>query len=363
MSDIKPEQIWDFLEKMPSINATDLIISADNPIKARILGKLQSLDTPVLSDETVRAMLEILLTSEQLNALDKEWDVDLCMHREGVGRYRTNALRHRLGHMGVFRYIAPEIPKSEDLGLDKVIRDLMNNHQGLVLVTGPIRTGKTTTMASLVQMINERDKKHIITIEDPIEYIYPFGASMVNQREVKSHTMSTAAAMRAALREDPDVILVGEMRDLETMELAIGAAETGHLVLSTLQTKSAAKTIDRIVDAFPPNQVEQIRTLLSGSLKGIISQKLLPHSNGKEMVMASEILLSNISLTKMIKEGRTFQIASVMQMGRAHGMRNLDTDIMRLVKEEKVSPMVGLKYANNPKALASEYNVQGIELE
>ncbi|MEZ4819237.1 MAG: PilT/PilU family type 4a pilus ATPase [Bdellovibrionota bacterium] len=289
---------------MSKMHASDLIISAHNPIKIRVRGVLKSLDTGELSEKLVEGMLKVILTDAQLKRLQEAWDLDCCLEKKGVGRFRTNVLKHRLGYMGVFRYIPEGIPEPAELGLDKVIKDLMQNHQGLVLVTGPIRSGKTTTMASLVNMIAQVEKKHIITIEDPIEYVYPMGTSMVNQREVSTHTQSTASAMRAALREDPDIILVGEMRDLETMELAIGAAETGHLVLSTLQTKNAAKTIDRVVDAFPPKQVAQIRTLLSGSLKGVISQKLIPHIDGQNMVMASEILLANISLTKMIKEGK-----------------------------------------------------------
>ncbi|MCB0272387.1 MAG: PilT/PilU family type 4a pilus ATPase [Bdellovibrionales bacterium] len=362
MADLQPESIWNYLEKMHSMHASDLIISVGNPIKVRIRGLLKSLETPSLSEKLVYEMIKVLLSPEQMKTLEEDWDLDLSLHRKGVGRFRTNVLKQRLGYMAVFRFIPDSIPDPDSLGLDKVIKDLMDNHQGLVLVTGPIRSGKTTTMASLVNMINQKEKSHIITIEDPIEYIYPAGQSMINQREVRKHTMSTAAAMRAALREDPDVILVGEMRDLETMELAIGAAETGHLVLSTLQTKSAAKTIDRVVDAFPPKQVEQIRTLLSGSLKGIISQKLIPSADGKSMIMASEVLLANISLTKMIKEGKTFQIASVMQMGRAHGMRTLDHSILGLVKEKRITPVTGLKYANNPKALSEEYTTQGIEM-
>lgn len=362
MADLTPDSIWEYLERMPNFGASDLIISPGNPIKVRVRGVLRSLDTPQLDENLVEGMLRVLLSEDQFKRLEEEWDVDLCIPREGVGRFRTNVLKHRLGYMGVLRHVNEKIPTPDDLGLDKVIKDLMKNHQGLVLVTGPIRSGKTTTMASLVNMVNQVEKKHIITIEDPIEYIYPHGTSMINQREVIKHTKSTAAAMRAALREDPDIILVGEMRDLETMELAIGAAETGHLVLSTLQTKSAAKTIDRIVDAFPPKQVAQIRTLLSGSLKGIISQKLIPHMDGKSMVMASEVLLANISLTKMIKEGRTYQIPSVMQMGRAHGMRTLDNSIVELVKEKKITSVDGLKYANSPKALREEYQVQQIGL-
>lgn len=362
MSVNAPELIRQLLAKMPSIFATDLHIAAGSCVKVRVRGVLKDLPTPKLDENQVEEMIKSLLTEAQLNRFLEHWDLDLSIALDGIGRFRTNVLKHRLGLMAVFRFIPPIIPAPDELGLNETIKKLMNNHQGLVLVTGPIRSGKTTTMASLVQMINETEPKHIITIEDPIEYIYPSGKSLVNQREVVKHTHDTAAAMRAALREDPDVILVGEMRDLETMELAIGAAETGHLVLSTLQTKSAAKTIDRIIDAFPPKQVEQIRTLLSGSLKGIISQKLIPHADGKSMAMASEILLSNISLSNMIKEGKTFQIASVMQMGRAHGMRTMDHAILELVKVGSVTPQEGLLFANEPKSLKLEYEANKIKV-
>lgn len=356
------EKIWGYLKQMRTLNASDLIISSSNPIKMRIRGVLKSLQTPELKENEVMKLLKLLIPEKELLKFNEQWDLDLSIELKQIGRFRVNLLKHRLGTMAVLRFISPDIPKPEQLGLNNTIKNLMNYHQGLVMVTGPIRSGKTTTLASLVQMINVEKPKHIITIEDPIEYVFPKGKALVNQRQVGKHTQSTAAAMRAALREDPDIIMVGEMRDLETMELAIGAAETGHLVLSTLQTKSAAKTIDRIVDTFPPRQVEQIRTLLSGSLKGIISQKLIPAKDGKRMVMASEILLSNISLANMIKEGKTFQIPSVMQMGKAHGMRTLNESILSLVEGGHVGPAHALAACHDPSSLMQQFKQKGIEV-
>jgi len=356
------EKIWGYLKQMKTLGASDLIISASNPIKMRILGVLKSLQTPVLREQDVMKLMTLLIPEKELQIFKDNWDLDLSIELSQIGRFRVNLLKHRLGSMAVLRFITPEIPKPDDLGLNGTIKGLMNHHQGLVMVTGPIRSGKTTTLAALVQMINQEKTKHIITIEDPIEYVFPKGKALVNQRQVGKHTVSTAAAMRAALREDPDIIMVGEMRDLETMELAIGAAETGHLVLSTLQTKSAAKTIDRIVDTFPPRQVEQIRTLLSGSLKGVVSQKLIPAKDGKRMVMASEILLSNVSLTNMIKEGKTFQIPSVLQMGKAHGMRTLNESIISLVESGHVDSQVALKASADPASMHLQFKQKGIEV-
>jgi twitching motility protein PilT len=350
-------------KQMPKVFASDLHLSPGMPAKMRVRGVLKEIPGSTFSSEDIKKMIDSILSPAHKAAFEENWDLDFSYHLEGVGRYRSNIFVTRLGYGGVFRYISETIPKPEDLGLNDTVKEMMHHHQGMVLVTGPIRSGKTTTMASLIQMINQVESKHIITIEDPIEYLYPKSKCLINQREVGGHTKTTAAAMRAALREDPDIILVGEMRDLETMHLAIGAAETGHLVLSTMQTKSAHKTIDRIVDAFPPKQVSQIRTLLAGSLKGVVSQQLVPSADGKGMTLAAEILLSNLSLENLIRDGKTFQIPSVMQMGRAHGMQDLNEALLKLCREEKILPKDALRTSRDPKALRAEFKQQYIKVE
>ncbi len=347
--------ILDLFKKMPSIGATDMHLSAGMPPAFRIQGTLQRTTMEPTSSEKIFEEFQSILSDVQKKKFEENWDLDFCYHLEGVGRFRSNVLKTRLGYGFIARYLPEKIPTAEEIGLSDTIMKLTHHHQGLVLVTGPIRSGKTTTIAAMIQAINTHESDHIITIEDPIEYVFPTGSALVNQRDINLHTHDTAAAMRAALREDPDIIFVGEMRDLETMHLAIEAAETGHLVFSTLQTKSAHKTIDRILDSFPPNQVSQIQTLLSGSLKGIVSQQLVKKADGTGMVLATEVLLNNPSLANMIREGKTFQIPSVMQMGRAHGMITMEESLLTLYKAGTVSLIDAAAKAPDPKAFIAKY--------
>ena len=340
---------------MPGMKATDLHLSPDQPVMARILGEVQKLKTPAIKSEQIYEMAKSLLTPKQIEHFDKNWDLDFCYHMEGVGRFRSNLMKQRLGYALVVRYLPEKIPTPDELGLNETIQKLTHHHQGLVLVTGPIRSGKTTTIASLIQAINTHESDHIITIEDPIEYVFPKGSALVNQRDISIHTESTAAAMRAALREDPDIIFVGEMRDLETMHLAIEAAETGHLVFSTLQTKSAHKTIDRILDSFPPKQIAQIQTLLAGSLKGVISQQLVKKADGSGMTLATEILLGNASLSNMIRDGKTFQIPSVMQIGRAHGMITMEETLSGMLQKGIITLDEAAAKSQDPKGFRAKF--------
>jgi twitching motility protein PilT len=347
--------LLELFKNMPASNATDLHLSPGQPAMYRVFGEIQKIQTEVFESEKILEMAKGILNEDQKAHFDENWDLDFCYHMEGVGRFRSNLMKTRLGFGLVARYLPETIPTIEQLGLSNTIIELTHHHQGLVLVTGPIRTGKTTTIASLIQAINAKEADHIITIEDPIEYIFPKGEALVNQRDISLHTLSTAAAMRAALREDPDIIFVGEMRDLETMHLAIEAAETGHLVFSTLQTKSAHKTIDRILDSFPPKQIAQIQTLLAGSLKGVIAQQLVKKADGSGMTLATEVLLGNASLSNMIREGKTFQIPSLMQIGRAHGMITMEESLLTLYKAGTITFEEAASKSADPRLFRSKH--------
>ena len=352
------------LRKMPEVvGASDLHISAMSPPSVRVNGLLKSLKMPALPPEKTQDMIFGILTAEQRARFEKDWNLDFCYQIEGVGRYRANVLKQRLGIDATFRYIPLKVPTAADLNLSENVVKLAYLHQGLVLVTGPTRSGKTATLAALIQAAAEAEPLHILTVEDPIEYVFPVGKSLINQREVGKHTESTAAALRAALREDPDVIMVGEMRDLETIQLAISAAETGHLVISTLQTQSAAKTIDRIVDSFPPNQTGQIRAMLSESLRGVVSQQLLRRADNKGMVLAGELLLSTVSLSNLIRDGKTFQIPSILQTGASIGMKRMDDAISELlwagtITKEEALRMAYIKKDIQDKPPEKKKNVQ-----
>jgi len=337
------------LSKLPQLGASDLHISVGMPPLLRINGDVKPTNSPALTAEQTQKLIFDLLTEDQKKAFEKEWNIDFCYAIPQVGRYRSNVLKQRKGIDAVFRFIPTQILAPKDLGISDVVVKLTNLTQGLVLVTGPTRSGKSTTLAALVQHINQTEPVHILTVEDPIEFVYPTGRALINQREVGTHTKSTANALRAALREDPDVIVVGEMRDLETISLAISAAETGHLVIATLQTQSAHKTIDRIVDSFPASQSGQVRTMLSESLRGVVSQQLLKRADGKGMVMASEILLSTMSLANLIRDGKTFQIPSVIQTGVAQGMQKMDDAIVDLLKAKKITQDEAFRRAHNKK--------------
>jgi twitching motility protein PilT len=316
--------------------ASDLHISAGMPPIVRIHGEMMRVKTPPLSCEDAQAAVTSILTDEQRKLFDTRHDLDFALDLPGVSRFRANLMVQNRGPAAVFRVIPTEIKSLDALGMPKVLKELASREKGLVLVTGPTGSGKSTTLAAMVDHINENEQGHILTVEDPIEFVHESKRCLVNQREVGRHTDSFAAALRAGLREDPDVILVGEMRDLETVQLAISAAETGHLVLGTLHTNSAAKTIDRIIDVFPPDQQAQIRTMLSESLEGVITQTLLPSKDGKGRVPALEVMIGVPALRNLIRENKTAQIQSVIQTGAQHGMMSLEQSMRDLVMQGKL---------------------------
>jgi twitching motility protein PilT len=295
--------------------------------------KLQLPDAPVtvLTAEDVQKMVYDILTDTQKKNLETNKEVDFSMTLGDVARFRANVFFQDRGVGGVFRVIPTKILGFEELGLPEVVRDLTFLEKGLVLVTGPTGSGKSTTLAAMIDLINENRQAHIITIEDPIEFVHVCKKSMVNQRELHAHTHSFANALRAALREDPDVILIGEMRDLETISLAITAAETGHLVFGTLHTNSAPKTVDRVINVFPAGEQAQIRAMFAESILGIVSQILLHRKDGKGRVAAHEILVATSAVRAMIRDGKTHQIASAIQTGSKYGMQSLEQSLTKLI--------------------------------
>ena len=321
---------------MAAQNASDLHLSAGSPPYIRVHGDMVTLPQPVLTNEQVQGLIFEILTEKQRRVFIENWELDCTYQLDGVGRLRCNVFMQRRGMGGVFRVIPQVIKTVEDLGLPTIVKDLISYNRGLVLVTGPTGSGKSTTLAALLNTINTERSEHIITIEDPIEFVHENKKSLINQREVSSHTKSFSNALRAALREDPDIILVGELRDLETIQLAMTAAETGHLVFGTLHTNSAPKTVDRIIDAFPQNQQAQIRVMLSESLRGVIAQNLFKRADTDGRVAAIEILMNTPAVSNLIREGKTFQIPSAMQIGQEFGMITFEKSIGDLVKEGKI---------------------------
>ncbi|NOZ68698.1 MAG: type IV pilus twitching motility protein PilT [Deferribacteres bacterium] len=343
-------KINSFFDYMIENNASDLHLSAGSKPKIRIHGELQDMDHPELTNEELRSLLFEIATEEQQKAFLARRDLDFAYEIPGVARFRANYFDQKRGMGAVFRVIPTNILSVEDLGLPPQILKLTQLSRGLVLVTGPTGSGKSTTLAAIIDYINTHRKDHILTIEDPVEFVHENKGCLVNHREIGNHTDSFATALRAALREDPDVILVGEMRDLETIELAITAAETGHLVFGTLHTNSAAKTIDRIIDAFPAGQQAQIRTMLSESLKGVICQQLLKRSDQPGRLAALEILFCKTAVANLIREGKTFQITSVMQTAKGEGMQLMDQAIMEFLMQKKISPEEAYLKANDKNA-------------
>jgi twitching motility protein PilT len=328
--------------------ASDLHISAGLPAMLRIRGEMIRLEMPALSREEARAAIYAILQDEQKKLFEDCHDLDFAFEIPGLARFRANVLMQTRGAAAVFRVVPTKIRTLEELGMPGVLKTLSEKERGLVVVTGPTGSGKSTTLAAMVNYVNDTLCGHIVTVEDPIEFVHESKRCLVNQREVGPHTKSFAAALRASLREDPDVILVGELRDLETTQLAISAAETGHLVFATLHTNSAAKTIDRIIDIFPSGQQAQIRTMLSESLQGVVAQTLLPASDGKGRVAAVEVLVGVPALRNLIREDKTAQILSVIQTGANQGMISLDQHLRELVMQGRVSRSDAARFASNP---------------
>lgn len=321
-------------------NASDMHLSAGTQPYFRIHGAMTALSHPPLENDAIQSLIFEILTEKQKRMFVENWELDTSYAVKGLGRFRVNVFMQRRGMGGVFRVIPEVIKSAKELGLPPMLLDLIKVPRGLVLVTGPTGSGKSTTLASLINEINLTKKDHIITIEDPIEFVHENKMSLINQREVSSHTKSFANALRAALREDPDIILVGEMRDLETIQLAMTAAETGHLVFGTLHTNNAPKTIDRIIDVFPQAQQAQVRTMLSESLRGVIAQTLFPRADRPGRVAALEVLTSSHAVANLIREGKTHQIPSVMQTQMAEGMMTFEYHLGKLVGEGLVDRQI-----------------------
>ncbi|MEX0700493.1 MAG: type IV pilus twitching motility protein PilT [Planctomycetales bacterium] len=316
---------------------SDLHLSTGCPPMFRVHGTMSAVKSPPMEADAVRQMIEEIMTDHHRQQFAETGDVDWAYELEGVARFRCNAFRDRKGPGAVFRLIPTDFMTVEDLQLPECLLDLCKLSKGLVLVTGPTGSGKSTTLAAMMDYINRNRKEHVITIEDPIEFVHQNKKCLINQREVHTHTQSFARALRAALREDPDIVLVGEMRDLETTHIAIETAETGHLVFGTLHTTTASSTVDRIIDQFPADMQEQIRTMLSTSLKGIIAQTLCKRKD-KGRVAALEILICSGAVGNLIREGKTFQLPSVMQVGGRDGMVMLNDALLRHVRAGIVAP-------------------------
>ena len=312
-------------------DASDIHLGVNMPPLWRRFGNLEPIfrQAPRLSAEDTERLARNFLDEAQLLRLEEHGDVDFA-YSAPFGRFRTSVVRQRLGIDLVFRIINTSLRTMDELKLPPVLKKLTEYHNGLVLVTGPVGSGKSTTLAALVEEINRNRHDHIITLEDPIEYVFKAKGCHVTQREVHSHTRSFAAALRGALREDPDVIMVGEMRDLETIALAITASETGHLVLGTLHTGSAARTLDRVLDVFPVDQRDQIRVMVSESLRGIVSQQLVPRADGKGRVLAMEILTNTPAVGATIREAKTYMLPGMIQTGRKQGMKLMDESLREL---------------------------------
>ena len=331
-------QIDAFFKLMNDEGASDLHMVAEQQPVLRIRGDMERVKFKKLSNDELRAMLYEICPEEKIKVFEETGDVDFGYEIPGLARYRCNFFRQKYGVGAVFREIPSEIMSCEQLGLPKVIPRLAHLPKGLVLVTGPTGSGKSTTLAAIVDEANKHRKHHILTIEDPIEFVHTSQKCVVNHREVGTHTKSFSAALRGALREDPDIILVGEMRDLETIALAMEAAMTGHLVFGTLHTINAMKTVDRIIEIFPANQQGQVRSTLADALKAVVSQTLFKRTDVKGRIAALEILIATPAVRNLIREGKTYQILSSMQTGKKFGMQTLDDAILEYLEKKRISP-------------------------
>ncbi len=329
--------IFSLLEMAVELGASDVHITVDSPPIARIKGNFVKLNEDSLTEQDTEIMAREITGNKKFKILEEHGDVDLSVSLESGDRFRVNAYKQKGKYAIAVRTITSQIPSFKTLGLPDIIATLAEKNKGLVLVTGPTGSGKSTTLASLIDTINSTQEKHIITLEDPIEYIHHHKKGIVNQREIGSDTENFNAALRAALRQDPDVILVGEMRDPETVSIALTAAETGHLVFSTLHTVGSAKTIDRIVDMFPSEQQQQIRTQLSTVCEGIISQQLIKTIDGRNRVAALEVMIATPAIRNLIRENKTYQIQNIIQTSSKLGMQSMDQELVNLYREGKIS--------------------------
>jgi len=346
---------FDFAELLMEVlhrRASDLHVTAGQHPVIRVRGRLVQLeDYPVLTTAATREVIYSILTNDQRQRLETDWQLDFAYAIPGVARFRVNAYVQRQAISAAFRLIPQELPSIDDLGLPAVLHDFARKPRGMVLVTGPTGSGKSTSLAGIIDEINRTREEHILTIEDPIEFLHKHKKCIVNQREIGSDAQSFATALKGALRQDPDVILVGEMRDLETIHTALTAAETGHLVFATLHTQDTPQTIDRIIDVFPPEQQQQVRVQLSVALQGIVTQQLLPTLDGSGRIAACEVLVPTPAIRNLIREGKTHQIYSSLQTGANMGMQTMDTALAQLVRSGQISAKLAESRSTTPEEL------------
>lgn len=328
-------------------DASDLHISAGEPPMVRVHGDMKKLKVAPLASEETHAMVYDIMSDSQRKRFEEHSELDFAMQLGEIARFRVNVFRQQRGLGAVFRRIPTEILTLEQLGMPAILGDLTRKERGLILVTGPTGSGKSTTLAAMLNLVNEEEEGHIITIEDPIEFVHRSKKCLINQREVGPHTQSFSNALRAALREDPDCVLVGELRDLETISLALTAAETGHLVFATLHTSSAPKTVDRVIDVFPPEQQEQVRAMFAESIQAIVTQTLCRKIGGGR-VAALEILLGTTAVRNLIREGKIHQIPSMMQTSQGLGMQTLEMNLMSLVDQGLITKETAIEKSSNP---------------
>lgn len=330
-------EIDELFKMLVEQGGSDLHLSSQRKPMMRLHGEMVAMPLPAFTADEVRQLIWEIVPERNAKEFDETHDTDFGYEIEGLARFRCNVFRDRYGPGGVFRTIPSDILTAENLNLPQGVTDFCYLSKGLVVVTGPTGSGKSTTLAAMIDLINRTRPDHLITIEDPVEFVHKEKKCLINQREVHTHTRSFAAALRAALREDPDIVLVGELRDLETIEIAIETAETGHLVFGTLHTNTAASTVDRIIDSFPANRQNQIRAMLASSLKGAVAQTLCKKKGGGR-VAALEVLIADAGVSAMIRDGKTFQIPSAMQVGKGRGMCMLNEALMQLIIADKVEP-------------------------
>lgn len=341
----------DILTEVLEVEASDLHLTVGVPPVVRIGGKLQHMDYPRLASSDSRDLIYSILTQKQRQELETEWEIDFSYSVPGKARFRVNAFFQRNSLGAAFRLIPVEIKSIDELKLPPVVHTFCHKPRGFVLVTGPTGSGKSTSLAAIVDEINSIREEHIMTIEDPIEFLHSHKKCIVNQREVGADTKAFTRALKSVLRQDPDIILVGEMRDLETIQIALTAAETGHLVFATLHTQDAPQTIDRMIDVFPPHQQEQIRVQISSTLQGVITQQLLPLRDGEGRAAAVEVLIPTPGVRNLIREGKTHQIYTSMQTGTRQGMQTMDASLADLVRRNLISKDLAIQRSSNPEDL------------
>ncbi|MDE7254351.1 MAG: type IV pilus twitching motility protein PilT [Acetatifactor sp.] len=346
--------IEQILARGNELGASDVHLTVGLPPKMRVNGNLLTSEFPAMSPADTLDVLVTVLNEHQRAIFEERGEFDMSFSVPGLGRYRVNAFKQRGTIAMAFRVVGTTVPSPEVLGVPESVIDLYQRKRGLILVTGPTGSGKSTTLAAIIDKINSCRDAHIITLEDPIEYLHPHKLSMVNQREMGIDSQSYANALRAALREDPDVILVGEMRDFETISVAITAAETGHLVLSTLHTNSAASTVDRVIDVFPPHQQQQIRIQFANVLEAVITQSLIPTADGSGRVAAFEVMHANHAIRNLIREGKSHQLESTMQTNRKMGMMTMDEAIGQLYLAGKIDREQAIHFAHDPDNMAKK---------